>query len=257
MVHEPINKINHLADCFQAIISSIRSRGNVSLLMFENLKKTSHPDVLQLVLQEAPIRLLQSRPLVISTNISSLTLDDDLEEHHLLGEATEAIVEADLIVSLMRRLHPGITGSKVKDPKVQHRAASVIWGMWGSTNTWTPSERRDSTMSRSPSGETMVKSTSIPAPAITWMCTSKYMHSQMRSQSFYFVLKIILFRHGILHVGRDGAPELGWYLTRCSYIMVSGLTTRVNTRTHKVNILCAFQGRSRNETLPLNKHTAD
>lgn len=75
----------------------------------------SHPDILQLILQQTSIRLLQTCPLLVSSHVSSLTFDDDFKEHHLLGEATEAVVKADLVISLHRRFHTGMTGSKAKN----------------------------------------------------------------------------------------------------------------------------------------------
>lgn len=90
-----------------------RLRWNTELRLNEsNPKHATHPDVFQLVFKQASIRLLQPCPLIIPTHISSLPLDDDLEEHHLLREAAEAVVEADFIVSLLRGLHPGMRGGK-------------------------------------------------------------------------------------------------------------------------------------------------
>lgn len=143
---------------------------------FISVSSASHPDVLQLVLKlQASISLLQTGPVLVSGHVSSLTLHDDLEEDHLLWEATEAVAKADFIVSLYRGLHPGATrGQRSKISKQQRLGrVSGMWNTTRSTHTWTPSERCDSKTSWTPCGEVMAKSTSMPAPAITWMCTKK------------------------------------------------------------------------------------
>lgn len=141
-----------------------------------SLRSASHPDVLQLVLKlQASISLLQTGPVLVSGRVSSLTLHDDLEEDHLLWEATEAVVKADFIVSLYSGLHPGATrGQRSKISRRQRLGrVSGMWNTTRSTHTWTPSERCDSKTSWTPCGEVMLKSTSMPAPDITWKCTNK------------------------------------------------------------------------------------
>lgn len=143
---------------------------------FISLRSASHPDVVQLVLKlQASISLLQAGPVLVSGRVSSLTLHDDLEEDHLLWEATEAVAKADFIVSLYGGLHPGATRRQRSKISKQQRLGRVprMWNTTRGTHTWTPSERCDSKTSWMPCGEVMVKSTSMPAPAITWMCTNK------------------------------------------------------------------------------------